>query len=218
MAHLATMIEAVDLGRRNDTTFSKDDRHQRLLSDADRDGALSARTDPGAGAHAWPDGQASRALVGPLDTAAELYNWWVDRGYDWLAMSEDLPRDDNRVTLDGTGRIVLRYRPTNVRAHRQLVAEMKRILARLGLRLSGHALARHQQHDAPVRHRVLRHRPAHLSARPVLPDARRAQSLRRRRVVLSVVGCRQPGPHDCRAGAARGRPHHGEAAVNPNAR
>ena len=86
-----------------------------------------------------------------------IYNWWVGRGYDWLAMSEDLPREDNRVTLDGGGRIVLRYRPTNMRAHRQLVAEMKRILARLGLRFPvTHSLGT-EQHDTPVRHPVLRH-------------------------------------------------------------
>ena len=49
-------------------------------------------------------------------------------------VGEDLPREDNRVTLDGAGRIVVRYRQNNVKAHRELVVEMKRILARLGLR------------------------------------------------------------------------------------
>src|SRR4030095_10837655 len=37
-------------------------------------------------------------------------------------------------TLDAAGRIVLRYRQNNMNAHRELVGEMKRILARLGLR------------------------------------------------------------------------------------
>ena len=42
------------------------------------------------------------------------YDAWVARGVDWLAMSEDLPDPDNRVTVDADGRSVLRYRPNNV--------------------------------------------------------------------------------------------------------
>ena len=60
------------------------------------------------------------------------YDAWVARGVDWLAMSEDLPRDDNRVTVDADGRIQLHYRPNNLAAHDQLVREMTRILHRLG--------------------------------------------------------------------------------------
>ena len=43
------------------------------------------------------------------------YEAWVARGVDWLAMSEDLPRLDNRVTIEPDGRIRLTYRPNNVR-------------------------------------------------------------------------------------------------------
>jgi choline dehydrogenase-like flavoprotein len=60
------------------------------------------------------------------------YDAWVARGVDWLAMSEDLPSDDNRVVLDSGGRIHLRYRPNNLDAHRRLVREMRQILRRLG--------------------------------------------------------------------------------------
>jgi choline dehydrogenase-like flavoprotein len=60
------------------------------------------------------------------------YDAWVARGVDWLAMSEDLPNDDNRVVVDGAGRIHLDYRPNNVRAHEELVAETTRVLKRLG--------------------------------------------------------------------------------------
>ena len=61
-----------------------------------------------------------------------VFNHWVARGVDWLVMSEDLPSEKNRVTIDGNGRIRLDYRPNNVRAHRQLVTEMKHIIRRLG--------------------------------------------------------------------------------------
>jgi choline dehydrogenase-like flavoprotein len=60
------------------------------------------------------------------------YDAWVARGVDWLVMSEDLPRDDNRVEVDGDGRIRLHYEPNNLPAHYQLVKETKRILRRLG--------------------------------------------------------------------------------------
>jgi choline dehydrogenase-like flavoprotein len=60
------------------------------------------------------------------------YNWWVSHGVDWLAMSEDLPRDDNRVTVETDGRIRLTYEPNNLAAHARLVAETERILKRLG--------------------------------------------------------------------------------------
>ena len=60
------------------------------------------------------------------------YAAWVARGVDWLAMTEDLPRPENRVTVDMAGSIRLHYRPDNVRAHRRLVREMRRILRRLG--------------------------------------------------------------------------------------
>jgi choline dehydrogenase-like flavoprotein len=61
-----------------------------------------------------------------------VYDAWVARGVDWLVMSEDLPRPDNRVTVDSAGRIQLHYRPNNVTAHARLVKEMTRILHRLG--------------------------------------------------------------------------------------
>jgi len=60
------------------------------------------------------------------------YQAWVSRGVDWLAMTEDLPSRDNRVTIDPSGRIHLTYHPNNVRAHKQLVKETKNILRRLG--------------------------------------------------------------------------------------
>ena len=60
------------------------------------------------------------------------YDAWVARGVDWLAMSEDLPRADNRVTLTDDGRIRLDYTPNNVAAHEELVREVRRMLRRLG--------------------------------------------------------------------------------------
>lgn len=45
----------------------------------------------------------------------------------WLT-SEDLPDPENRVTLDGNGKIVLNYRPNNEQAHQRLIAKLKDLL------------------------------------------------------------------------------------------
>ena len=60
------------------------------------------------------------------------YEAWVARGVDWLVMSEDLPSDENRVTVESDGRIRVWYTPNNVTAHERLVKHMKRTLRDLG--------------------------------------------------------------------------------------
>ena len=60
------------------------------------------------------------------------YKAWVARGVDWLVLTEDLPRSDNRVTVEDNGQLRLHYRPNNLGAHARLVTEMRRILRRLG--------------------------------------------------------------------------------------
>jgi choline dehydrogenase-like flavoprotein len=60
------------------------------------------------------------------------YQKWVSRATDWLAMTEDLPRPQNRVTVGPDGRTRLSYRPNNTRAHEQLVEELRGLLAKLG--------------------------------------------------------------------------------------
>jgi choline dehydrogenase-like flavoprotein len=47
-------------------------------------------------------------------------------------MSEDLPREENHVTVDRDGRLRLHYTPNNLEAHGRLVREMRRLLHRLG--------------------------------------------------------------------------------------
>jgi choline dehydrogenase-like flavoprotein len=68
------------------------------------------------------------------------YDYWVSRGVDWLVMSEDLPRDENRVTVDSSGRVRVHYRPNNLRPHEELVSTTRRILHRLGfLKVMAHS-------------------------------------------------------------------------------
>jgi choline dehydrogenase-like flavoprotein len=70
------------------------------------------------------------ALVDGIEP--KLLKGWTDSSIQWIAMTEDLPRSDNRVLLH-SGRIVLRNRPTNGRAHQQLVKRLTEILRQCGL-------------------------------------------------------------------------------------
>jgi choline dehydrogenase-like flavoprotein len=132
MAHLASMLELIDPYAANTTVFQK--------TVAINDYYLRG---PGSD---YPLGQIQSqgrtyGLMAKLHAPwwgrwipLPIYDWWVARGYDWLVMSEDLPHEENRVTLDASGRIVLRYRQSNVRAHKALIAVTIRMLRRAGLR------------------------------------------------------------------------------------
>jgi choline dehydrogenase-like flavoprotein len=74
------------------------------------------------------------------------YEMWVSRATDWLAMTEDLPRPENRVTIGADGRPKLSFRPNNQRAHAALVEELRGLLARLGYwspKIFAHATGAH---------------------------------------------------------------------------
>jgi choline dehydrogenase-like flavoprotein len=125
MAHLATMMQGFHPFRKNDTVFQK--------TVAINDFYLT-------GPEGYPLGQIQSqgrthgVMAQTVVPAVPLwaYEAWVARGVDWLAMSEDLPSDDNRVLVDASGRIHLHYQPNNLQAHARLVRETKRILKRLG--------------------------------------------------------------------------------------
>jgi len=56
----------------------------------------------------------------------------AERSVDLWVMSEDLPDPDNRVEVDEQGRVHLIRRPTNLRAHRQLVSKAKAMMHKAG--------------------------------------------------------------------------------------
>jgi choline dehydrogenase-like flavoprotein len=59
----------------------------------------------------------------------------------WLS-TEDLPRPDNRVTLEGDGNVKLTYSETNLAAKRQLYEKLKGLLGKLDMHPGGHLLHR----------------------------------------------------------------------------
>ncbi|HEY3159795.1 MAG TPA: GMC family oxidoreductase [Vicinamibacterales bacterium] len=127
MAHLATMMQGFHPFKRNETVFQKtvaiNDYYLRGTDDMPYPlGQIQSQ--------GRTHGVMAQTVVPWIPLWA--YEAWVARGVDWLAISEDLPRDENRVTIAGDGRVRLHYRPNNVSSHQRLVAEMKRILRRLG--------------------------------------------------------------------------------------
>jgi choline dehydrogenase-like flavoprotein len=54
------------------------------------------------------------------------------RSVDFLAQSEDLPLPENRVTVDAAGRIHLRWQPTGLEGHKELVRRTARALRKAG--------------------------------------------------------------------------------------
>ena len=126
MAHLATMMQGFHPFRRNETVFQKTVAiNDYYLHGPDTTYPLGQIQSQGR-----THGVMAQTVVPWIPLWA--YESWVARGVDWLAISEDLPREDNRVTVTPDGRIRLQYRPNNLSAHERLVTEMKRILRRLG--------------------------------------------------------------------------------------
>jgi choline dehydrogenase-like flavoprotein len=126
MAHLATMMQGFHPFRKNSTVFQK--------TVAINDFYLHGRSSPYPLGQVQSQGRTHGVMAQTVVPSIPLwaYDAWVQRGVDWLAMSEDLPDDDNRVTITPDGRIQLRYRPNTMRAHLELVGETKRILRKLG--------------------------------------------------------------------------------------
>ena len=126
MAHLATMMQGFHPFKPNATVFQKTVAINDYYFASPRSRYPLGQIQSQGRTH----GVMAQTVYPRIPLGA--YEWWVSRGVDWLVMSEDLPKLDNRVTLEPDGRIRLHYRPNNVRSHRVLVAETKRILRRLG--------------------------------------------------------------------------------------
>jgi choline dehydrogenase-like flavoprotein len=126
MAHLATMMQGFHPFRKNTTVFQKTVAiNDFYLRGPNRTYPLGQIQSQGR-----THGVMAQIVVPWIPLWA--YEAWVARGVDWLVMSEDLPVNDNRVTIDKAGRIQLHYQPNNLRAHAELVRETERMLKRLG--------------------------------------------------------------------------------------
>jgi choline dehydrogenase-like flavoprotein len=126
MAHLATMMQGFHPFRTNDTVFQKtvaiNDFYWKGPGGTFPLGQIQSQ--------GRTHGVMAQTVVPQVPVWA--YEMWVARGVDWLAMSEDLPRLENRITIESSGEIRLHYKPNNVSAHEALVRETKKILRKLG--------------------------------------------------------------------------------------
>jgi choline dehydrogenase-like flavoprotein len=81
--------------------------------------------------------------------------WTLERmahhAVDFWLSSEDLPRPDNRVTVDGDGRLTLTYTETNAEAKKQLYAKVKSLLGKLDMN-PDHLIHRfaYMKNDIPI--------------------------------------------------------------------
>jgi choline dehydrogenase-like flavoprotein len=126
MAHLATMMQGFDPLRVNTDVFQK--------TVAINDFYFRGPDTPYPLGQIQSQGRTHGVMAQTVAPWIPLwaYDAWVARGVDWLAMSEDLPNDTNRVTVEPDGRIRLTYQSNNATAHRELVRVMTRILKGLG--------------------------------------------------------------------------------------
>ena len=126
MAHLSTMMQGFHPFRKNHTVFQKTvGINDFYLQGPDTDYPLGQIQSQGR-----THGVMAQTVAPWIPLWA--YNAWVARGVDWLAITEDLPRVNNRVTVEPNGRLRLHYQPNNLSAHNRLVTEMRHILRRLG--------------------------------------------------------------------------------------
>ncbi len=81
-----------------------------------------------------------------------LMNWFATRSVDWWIMSEDLPDPNNRVSVDGDGKIRLSYTPNNLKSHGELVKHWTKLMRSMGYPIIIHAEDGYQGRHAPMRH------------------------------------------------------------------
>ena len=116
MMHNNAHVAAVDVNRRNDVVFQKTLSVNDWYSDGGDGFPLGTMQLIGRVDEVMMKSWATRVPLPALRAVAR-------RSVEWLVMSEDLPHADNRVTVDGQGRIttarVARGQSTHRRLHRR---------------------------------------------------------------------------------------------------
>ena len=153
----------------------------------------------------------------PLETKLAP-DWTLERvarhAIDFWLSTEDLPRPDNRVTLDGDGNVRLSYTETNAGPKKRLYDKLKSMLGQLDMN-PDHLIHRfaYMKNDIPVagcrapgRHLPVRRRSGDLGAGRRLPRPRARQPLRRRHELLPEHRRGEPGADGDGQLAPRRRP------------
>jgi choline dehydrogenase-like flavoprotein len=125
MMHNNAHIAAVDLDRRNEVTFAKTLSVNDWYHDGGDGVPLGTLQLIGKVQGVMMKSWATRVPLPVLDAVAA-------RSVEWLVMAEDLPSPENRVLVDGAGRISTVRRPRGVTTHRRLLRRARRLLRAAG--------------------------------------------------------------------------------------
>jgi choline dehydrogenase-like flavoprotein len=128
MCHLNSACIAIDPRRRNPTVF------QKTLAINDFYNGSSNADFPFPLGHIQNLGKVTPSILKAQRPYFPwpLARWAAQHSLDWWLTTEDLPRPDNRVTLDADGGIRLHYQPTNEAAHQLLVEGWRTLLKQIG--------------------------------------------------------------------------------------
>ncbi len=125
MMHNNAHIAAIDLDRRNDVVFQKTLQVNDWYHDGGDGHPLGSLQLIGKVQGVMMKSWATRVPLPVLDRIAA-------RSVEWLVMTEDLPRPQNRVTLTGDGRIRTTRRAAGASTHRRLHGRAKRLMRAAG--------------------------------------------------------------------------------------
>ncbi len=154
MAHLATMMQGFNPLRKNDTVFQK--------TVAVNDFYFRGPSTTYPLGHIQSQGRTHGVMAQTVEPRIPVwaYDAWVSRGVDWLAMSEDLPREDNRVAVAAGRADTAALPPEQSRGARDARQGDHAHAPPPGILEGDDALAQEQEHHASVRDALLWHRPA----------------------------------------------------------
>jgi choline dehydrogenase-like flavoprotein len=125
MMHNNAHIAAVDVNRRNDVTFQKTLSVNDWYHDGGDGYPLGALQLIGKVQGLMMKSWATKVPLKLLDAIAR-------RSVEWVVMAEDLPAPENRVTVDGRGRITTTRTPKGMSTHHRLHKRAKALLRSAG--------------------------------------------------------------------------------------
>jgi choline dehydrogenase-like flavoprotein len=129
MAHNNTAMMAINPFRKNPVVF------QKTLCINDFYFANDVRPYPLGNVQGLGKLQAGMLTANVKWAPEWMMGLFSERSVDWWIMSEDLPRPENRVSVDPDGTIRLAYTPNNLKAHGELVAHWSRVMRSIGFPL-----------------------------------------------------------------------------------
>ena len=126
MAHVTTFFLAIDPRRKNDAVYQKTIGINDWYT-AGPDNRYPLGNVQGLGKLRGPQAKIGQPRL-PMPILDEVTKYTLDL----FLQTEDLPLPENRVALDDSGQITLTRRETNLAAHHDLIARMKRVVRKAG--------------------------------------------------------------------------------------